>query len=599
MAEYGFELPEGYQYVPTQYREREVNPRKAKCIPNRTNYFCPDTTRTHVRFSSQESYRARQQKIEGYENRIYWEYRWCNDNSGTTYFYTLTYNENAMPKYLGENCFDYEDLRYLLNGGFKKKLLRNYGTNFKYFVGAELGDGKGSRGMANNPHYHVLFFTYPDETYTKFSPISPKDFRNLVKTYWQGFDETRDGYHDYRDAKFGIAKEGDNEGVVTDFRACMYCAKYVCKDVSLRKREKRIREYVREQYINLGDDDATKEAFWNDVLQPRLNPKNADGEYEMTNSEVFAEYAYLSSIWTDATTPAEMVTEMCLECADVKQWYIEYVNSLVKEQERLTINEYRNRYCNKCRVSQGLGDYALQFIDDVLNPRIKVPSKKGYKGRPIGMYYYRKLFCNVVKDDNNQNVYVLNQKGIEYKLAHLPEQLEKLSSLTECNVKVLTRELYDKMVKSNVNTDVNFSYDTYMEMLNNNKEKIFDKYAEFKLIYEDRFFKCIDNNEDYCFPTLNPLSDYERFITPVVGEVPYSSVRCRNFVEAPDYGYLSYLAHPYFIHCGCVFRVFDLLDDYLFCENDAISQRTAEEIARIARFHKKEKLNEFYANFSK
>lgn len=596
-----FELPEGYEYKPTQNRQREVNPRKSKCIPNRTNYFNPDGTRTYVRFSSPDTYRSRQQKIEGYENRIYWEYRWCCDNSGTTYFYTLTYNDKAMPKYEGQNCFDYADLRYLLNGAFKKTLLRKYGTNFKYFVGAELGEGKGSRGMHNNPHYHVLFFTYPDEQYHKFEQITPEEFRHLVKMYWQGCDETRDGFRDYRDFKFGVAKEGDNLGVVTDYRACTYVAKYVTKEAKLRYFERKVRLNVRNYWYNdmkVTDDNTVKERFWNEFLVPAMSPFIKGEVPEMSDTEIFAEYAYLSSIWTDASTPAEMVTEILRECPEIRFQYHWFVNQLVEEEVRLAVNEYRNRYCNKCRCSQGLGDYALKFIDDEENPRIKVPSKKGFKYRPLNLFYYRKLFCDVVKDDAGQNVYVLNEKGVQYKLSHLPEQLEKTSSRVKANVASLTRELYEKMLKSDVNEGVTMTYEQFIANMNNKDEKIYDDYAKFKIIYEDRWFKVGSTDcENYDFPILNPIGDYECFLRPAIYEVPYSSVRCSNFIQAPDYGYLPYAAHPDFLPNMRLFGVFDLYDEYLACQSDALAEKQAEEMAAVYRFHKEQKIKDYYGTF--
>lgn len=75
-------------------------------------------------------------------------------------------------------------MRDLLTGGFRKQLLRKFGTTFKYFIGAELGDGKGERGMHNNPHYHALFFLEdahnPKYPYIK---ILPEQFRHLVRMY--------------------------------------------------------------------------------------------------------------------------------------------------------------------------------------------------------------------------------------------------------------------------------------------------------------------------------------------------------------------------------------------------------------------------------
>ena len=234
-----------------------------------TNYFDPEVCKNCNTFANPHTYQSRQCKIEGYETRLYWQFRYCDEHDGQTFFFTLTYNDAHMPKFYGENCFDYEDLRDLLTGGFRKQLLRKYGTAFKYFVGAELGDGKGERGLANNPHYHVLFFLEDAHNHRyPYKKISPKDFRHLVRLYWQGFDEDTDGYHDYRTARYGIAREGENEGLVTDFRACMYCAKYVTKDVRLVKREPEVFHCLWEDlYAQYLDSEECYKAFFHEFIK--------------------------------------------------------------------------------------------------------------------------------------------------------------------------------------------------------------------------------------------------------------------------------------------------------------------------------------------
>ena len=102
------------------------NQKKPFSIPNRTHYFDPTTTRTTITVSSPFSYNSRRQKIEGYETRLYYQFLWCRDIGGQTFFYTLTYNDKAVPHLHGMNVFDYNDLRDLLTGGFRKMLLREY-----------------------------------------------------------------------------------------------------------------------------------------------------------------------------------------------------------------------------------------------------------------------------------------------------------------------------------------------------------------------------------------------------------------------------------------------------------------------------------------
>ena len=170
-----------------------VNPKKPLRLKNTTKYFVLGKDKVRNSFSSSESYLARKSKIEGYESRLYWQYRYCQDVGGQTFFYTLTYSDKNLPEMYGQPCFDYEDLRDLFTGGFRKMLLRKYGTTFKYFVGAELGDGKGSRGFGNNPHYHVLFFLEP----------APYSFTRRVKHIVQdGFYQRSSRLHRKGDPRY-------------------------------------------------------------------------------------------------------------------------------------------------------------------------------------------------------------------------------------------------------------------------------------------------------------------------------------------------------------------------------------------------------------
>ena len=605
-----------------------VNNKKPLRLLNRTKYFNPATTRTHVRFSNPNSYQSRQIKIEGYETRLYWQFRFCEDHDGQTFFYTLTYNDKSIPTYHGMNCFDYEDLRQLLTGGFRKQLLRKYGTRFKYFVGAELGDGKGSRGMHNNPHYHVLFFLEPaDDSRYPYKKIDPRDFRHLVRIYWQGFDESVDGYRSYNDALYGIAREGDNYGLVSDFRACMYCAKYVCKDVKLKQSEAAVERIARFKYSK---EIRESEETYRDYFKTRI--------YSLYNSPLdskhfswaFSDRELIKMLDPDAVFPGDEYSQLRLALnigpdfmdsivpsfkdyvpkvlTKCGLWndYFDYVRSLVDLKVHEVLTEYRNRYCNKCRISQGVGDYALEFMSDPLNPSIQVPSKKGFKNRPISMYYYRKLYTTIVKDPKGNNLRILNELGIQYKLAHLPQQVSKMASMTSSYVSLLDSDssLFEKMRDSDINTEVFWHYSDFKRCLKRLLEddsltKICEKYAEFKLVYEDRFFKvdydrCSDS---IVFPCLNTLMDYSRFLVPSYYNSTWSDFALSDFVSSDSEDYLSYSQHPDFLRFIGVFRVFDMCSDYFFIQKDNLSQSRAEEIAATKRFHNELKLKDFYNKF--
>lgn len=589
-----------------------INPRKSVTLTNRSNYFNPDKDKATVTFSSDKTYQSRESKIEGYENRMYWEYRYCEENSGQSFFYTFTYNDAHLPHFEGQACFDYEDLVDLLNGGLKKQLIRNYGTNFKYFVGAELGDGKGERGMHNNPHYHIIFFLRPDETYSKYKEITPKEFRHLCRMYWQGFDQD-EAPQDYRTAKYGIVKEGHHIGKVQDFRAISYVSKYVCKDSALKQHEDVIEKKFTFRYLReVPSQPETKVAFYYDFINSRYNiPTKAhldttdhtdwlfspDSLLAYYDEEAYAEWHSK----TDLPCPIANVVDALIKSQRLHSEYDSYCREIVALKVKEKINLFRNRYSNKCRVSQGLGDYALEHISDKMNPRIEVPDKDGIKKRPIGLYYYRKLYTDVVKDAKGQNVYVLNNLGQEYKSYRLPKQMKKLQDNTLANLSVLDETLYYRMLHSDVNTDVSMPYSRFSALLRaNDINQTLKRYAEYKLVYEGRFLRIpADRDDSECnFRDIDVLSDYKRFLVPSIYTAPYNPCGVTDFLDSDCEGYISYSAHPYFLPYIRVFAVFDLLADYLFCEADELAQQKAEEIAKTKRFHTQLALKQFYSQFN-
>lgn len=559
-------------------------------------------------------------KIEGYENRLYWQFKYCEDHDGQTFFYTLTYNDTALPKMYGISCFDYEDLRDLLTGGFRKQLLRKYGSTFKYFIGAELGDGKGERGMHNNPHYHVLLFVQNAESDKyKYTKISEQEMTHLMRLYWQGFDEDKTGYRDYNTAKYGIVKEGKEGALVKDFRAIGYCSKYVTKDVKLVKHEAKVEKTVRFKLRNeYRYKDEVYEAFFRQVINPMfntpLNPKQT--EWCFTDVQLINEYFPNATEWYIKVYEHPLATlqdtgympfvALICDAEDLWKDFESFVDKYIEPMVQEKLNEWRNRYSNKCRISQGVGDYALEHIQNKLNPTIPVPSKKGIKYRPISMYYYRKMFCDVVKDPEGNNLYVLNQLGIEYKAARLPYQMKKMVSKCKDYIPLLldNRVLYDEMRDSDINTEVFWNHRSFSVRVKPlvqsvGLDEILKRYAEYKLVYEDRFFSYNDDgkNGTDIMPPISVVDDYKRFLVPSFYSVPRNDLRLSVFLEDIPENYLPYSQHPYFSRYVGVFGVLDMCSDYFFVKADDEKQKKAEEIAATKRFHSQRDLKEFYKVF--
>ena len=564
------------------------NPKKSIHIRNRTNYFDPSCCRTNIVVSSPFSYNFRQQKIEGYETRLYYQFLWCRDNNGQTFFYTLTYNDKSIPKYYGTNCFDYEDLRDLLTGGLRKILLRKYGTRFKYFIGAELGDGKGSRGFHNNPHYHILFFLEPanDPRYP-YKKISPLEFRHLIRNYWQGFDESTDGWKSYGQAKYGIAREGDNYGLVSDFRACMYVAKYVSKDSALKAKENSIRSNLWKRLDERFKNDNT---FWSDFFK-HLREQFPDS-LELSDHD-FILSRFPSSPAIPESIGYKPYCDMFLSRFHLWDLLLKYKVQTYEPYIQEEILLYRNRYCNKARISQGTGLYALEFIKNPEDPRIPIPSKNGFKNRPLCLYYYRKLFCDVVKDPNTgNNIYILNAKGQEFKLSRLSYSLNRLSQQAQNNLELLRDcpTLFDLILKSDVNDSFKMKYPIFSKTLAEVDLSIVSKrYAEYKFIYSGRYYLISDSSS---IP--DAFQDYKRFLVPTYSPESYDPEGLNSFLNSHS-DYRSYDQHPYFSPYRRLFALLDLCADYLFVQEDNRNQKKAEEIQEVKRFHTVNELSVRYA----
>lgn len=569
-----------------------VNDRKPFRISNRSNYFDPNRSKHHIRLASPNSYNARSTKIEAYQLRLFWEYRYIEDHDGQAFYYTLTYNDKACPKdrYLHKNCFDYNDLVWLLNGGFKKRLLREYGTNMKYFVGAELGEGKGKRGIANNPHYHIIFFLCSayDKRYENrqvdcpYKKISALDFRHLVRDYWQGFDQDVDGRKDFREARYGIAKEGsENLGLITDSRAVTYAAKYVTKDSALRMRERAVYRVVFEKYDSLFRADTPLGFYILVDFWKKQHPENLAYMREWISKESM-----------DGAVDIELRKHIQGQIRefDLVKEFDNYVFNIVSYYVREAMREYRNRFCNKTRISNGVGEYALDFIEDPMRPQIYYNDGKEQKFKLLPVFLYRKKYCKVVNDAKGQPCYILNKLGQDYKSYRLDHNIQRLSCKIAAVVDKLDGDLYCKAVSSDVNTDVSLAYHEFLlSLFEIQQPKIFYDYAIYKMVYEDRFF---EHKTDGClgscgFPPIDVHYDFYQFNIPSYYKVAYRPSRLSYFIQSGCQNFVSYNAHPYFLSSMRLFSVFDLLLDYFFVQRDIKIEQEAKETEKTRRYHKR------------
>ena len=127
--------------------------------------------------------------------RCYFE--WLR-NRNSTYFYTLTYNNDNVPRFNGFTCFSkrhlqafLKRLRYVL---YKRKI------TFKYMICCEYGE------KFNRSHYHMLLFLSRE--------INPYILYHIIEKTWS----------------YGFVNYAKNAGVVNSSSGIQYVTKYVTKD---------------------------------------------------------------------------------------------------------------------------------------------------------------------------------------------------------------------------------------------------------------------------------------------------------------------------------------------------------------------------------
>lgn len=182
-------------------------------------------------------------KIMSWSLRNYYEFLNCKDSNGVVFNFTLTYNNENLPKQFGISTFQKSDIQKFL------KLLRKWlvkdnvlpQESIRYFVTSEYGH------LHGRPHYHILFYIY--------HPVSPILFYKYVCKYWnRGFV----GY-----GKLGME--------VLDYHALNYACKYITKDSSYKS----VVESVKLKYKELTDDKdlVNFDDFFKDFRQFHLESK--------------------------------------------------------------------------------------------------------------------------------------------------------------------------------------------------------------------------------------------------------------------------------------------------------------------------------------
>ena len=150
-----------------------------------------------------------------YQVRATAEYNHTKKLGFTSYFYTLTYNDEHLPLYCGVPCFSKRDIQLFLKRLRKRFASIGLRTDFRYFLTSEYGHEKTENFR---PHYHIIFFFR--------NSLTPRTVFYEVEKAWQN----------------GFVQPGkENNGCITDVRPFQYCVKYLQKD-------KKVDDYLNSVY---------------------------------------------------------------------------------------------------------------------------------------------------------------------------------------------------------------------------------------------------------------------------------------------------------------------------------------------------------------
>lgn len=590
---------------------------------NNTHYYCCNN-KLFNEIPDSTSWEFESSKRQSYSQRLYWEFEYCKSVGGQAFFYTFTYNDASLPHFdckrldikSGEwkdysfPCFSYDHIRLLTNGLISKILRRQYGSQMRYFVACERGEGKGwyrKKGM--NPHYHVIFFVFPlspdirKDKDPEYKPIPPGRFLHLCRSVWQ-YKSTHDRSYkrvkcDYKSARFGHCQPGDDCGLISDFDALSYVSKYVVKDSV--------------QY----SDDLFVKSYYKDYVFK---------DYAYTTHAVYYYYIYLRSIgvvvdrqdFLDTSGLSHYILwRSCMSSAklyplrhehDFLTWlgqhYPEYDDFWHKDFadffKRVYVphfadylyREYVNKFGAKVRTSKSLGLYGLQFVrDELSNPHFVIDKKDEKVTQPICLYYYRKLYMNVEYCPVSGNpLYVLNDKGVQLRCFHLDYSIHCNEDLLKVSFDYVFSNINnEKLVSLLEETGVNlnslqqfksleypFTY-TYSVYRTVYQYRSFDKYHPCSLTTGIRF-------EDV-------LSDYRNFLYSNYYTLDYQVCSIRSFIETSsvlrqdpesDTTIYSFAQHPAF--AGYI-ENFDICDKVIRVVSDFKGQIKRKEFAD-AQYHR-------------
>lgn len=572
-------------------------------VKNNTHYYSL-SNKLYNSVPDADSWEFQSSRRLSYSQRLYWEYQYIKSVGGQAFFYTFTYNNKSLPHYSFYDmnpdkhelylrnmpCFSYDHIRLLTNGIISKELRRKYGSQLRYFVACERGEGKGFRGKGLNPHYHVIFFISPlsdkvrkpkDPPYHRISPIQ---FCHLCKCVWQ-YNTVPGTYDhlvaDYKSSRFGHCQPGDDLGLITDFDALSYVTKYVCKDAALSKDDKAVKYSIERDFRQKG---YTWHSIYFYYQYLRLNGHILDRQHFLESSGL-SDYIFWRSCFPTRRHEIDFFRYLNMHHPFIYDSFWDrfkdffegiYLPLVINQSYR----DYYNRYGAKVRTSKSLGIYGLIFVRDLQNnPHFVIDSDKS-STQPICLYYYRKIYMNVEYCPVTGNpLYVLNDRGLDLKCRNLERNIIKLQDNIDKSLTFFSNNLDNENLWSFAS-----SYGLSKTLLNSvyadsSFLSVIHRFAVYKFVYQYRHYSTFNNppSIDAGFDLSHIMMDYRSFLKSNYYTCDYtemSLIQVLPYYSQRDGNIFPFVAHPAFSEYADKFNV---IDKFYECYLDFIGECKKKE----------------------
>lgn len=409
-----------------------------------------------------------------YLTRSFFESQFIESRNGSSAFLTLTFNNSSLIHIGSQN--------YLNNSAFQSflKSLREYCSRLNhklsYFCTCEFGEGKGSRGLNNNPHYHCLFFFYPLSSST--APLTSYQFMAIVKNIWcfgsyYSISNSLDSfvhsvYSDRSSPKsyrFGIVS-ASKSGVSVTSSCISYVSKYITKSSVLLP--------------------SLKTSLFNSLvfLIDSHSFTNSGNHLPSPENRILFNKKFRSLSVVDSYSILFLIERFYS--------FFDFSNLSSRDIVNFIFYYFKNRLLPKVFISNS---YGLDGINHIVesNGNLRFKFTVGVKSYNISLptYYYRKLFYDYVTYTPysqlpfyKSTIYYKNDEFCNHVLTHIPSifnsrlyqtsylflpylnQLSSISSLDDFTAKF-------SLNLSNIKAAHHYVVDIYERCLTNLKQSDF------------------------------------------------------------------------------------------------------------------------------